>query len=451
MSLLASSAEGYYFPTAVTSGPGPMPDTITSSPCLHGERVTFTGTLASMTHKEAADLVAKNGGTAVSSVSGQTTMLVVGDEGWPLEADGQTSQKLELAEQQISTGANLRIISESDWLHLLELADRDAVHRAYTPAMLSQLLGVSVNSIRRWERLGLIRAVRKVHRLPYFDFTEVANARRMSELLLQGVSPEQLQSSLAKISRSLPGTDRPLEQLNLLVQDSELILRDERGIMEAVSGQRLLDFDTNPTELSSESVSVPLPDDEDGPVRLPVPEDNRVDWSADEWFYEGCRLSDCIEHEAAVEAFRMSLMTLGHEARQGRQVRRDACGDDPHPAEISFHLADALYCCGKTTAALERYYSAVEHDPHYLEAWIQLGCLLEEQGTTDRALDAFRIALDVHPDYPDANLHIANAYERIGDLISAREHWSRYLQFDSRGPWAEHARARLAQTDAVTG
>jgi len=430
-----------------------MPDTITSSPCLHGERVTFTGTLASMTHKEAADLVAKNGGTAVSSVSGQTTMLVVGDEGWPLEADGRTSQKLEVAEQQISSGVDLRIISESDWLHLLQLADRDAVHRAHTPAMLSQLLGVSVNSIRRWERLGLIRAVRKVHRLPYFDFSEVANARRMSELLLQGVSAERLQSSLAKISQTLPGTDRPLEQLNLLVQDSALILRDERGAMEAVSGQRLLDFDTTPMDQSSsESDTALLSDEEGGSTRLPVPEDNRVDWSAGEWFYEGCRLSDRLEHEAAVEAFRMSLMTLGHDVREGLQAQRDEAGDDPHPAEISFHLADALYHCGQTAAALERYYSAVEHDPHYLEAWIQLGCLLEEQGSTDRALDAFRIALDVHPDYPDANLHIANAYERLGDLTLAREHWSRYLQFDSRGPWAEHARARLAQTvGGVTG
>ena len=65
-----------------------MDDTIHSSPPLKGERVAFTGTLASMTHKEAAELVEANGGTAMSSVSGQPTMLVVGDEGWPLESDG---------------------------------------------------------------------------------------------------------------------------------------------------------------------------------------------------------------------------------------------------------------------------------------------------------------------------------------------------------------------------
>ena len=417
-----------------------MSETIASSPCLQGERVAFTGTLASMTHKEASDLVVANGGTPMSSVSGQTTILVVGDEGWPLEADGKASQKLEFVESQLATGHEVKVLDESAWLLLIGLADRDAVNKSYTPAMLSQLLNVSVGSIRRWERLGLIHAVRKVHRLPYFDFHEVANARRMSELLLQGVSAEQIQQSLAKISKTLPGTDRPLAQLDILVQDSELVLRDERGIMEAVSGQRLLDFDGN--AMPDDAV-----DDEVQSIVFPTaPEvaDERAGWTAEEWFYEGCRLADCLEAEAAVEAFRMALMAQGSAVRS---VARFEAELSPHPAEISFYLADALYRCGKVEAAVERYYSAVEHDPHYLEAWIQLGCLLAEQGSPNRAIEAFRIALDVHADYPDANLHIANVYEELGDLKAAREHWAKYLEFDSRGPWAEHARQRLAGTE----
>lgn len=424
---------------------------------MQGERIAFTGTLASMTHKEAAELVQANGGMAMTSVSRQITMLVVGSEGWPLEPDGQASQKLEFVEARIADGQDVRILNESEWLHLIGLADRDTVNRAYTPAMLSQLLNVSVSSIRRWERMGLIKAVRKVHRLPYFDFHEVANARRMSELLLQGVSAERLQASLAKISKSLSSTDRPLEQLNLLVQDSELILRDERGIMEAVSGQRLLDFDGNDASKGStdpESDDASSAEDETNEsshrstIRFPMDEpagDERLDWTAEEWFYEGCRLADCLDAEAAVEAFRLALMAHGQTVRDAIRFEIEPV---PHPAEMSFHLADALYRCGKIEAAIERYHSAVEHDPHYLEAWIQLGCLLAEQGAPERAIDAFRIALDVHPDYPDANLHIANTYEELGDLTSARAHWRKYLEYDSRGPWAEHARQRLDSTSA---
>ena len=45
--------------------------------------------------------------------------------------------------------------------------------------MLSRLLGLPVNLIRRCGDIGLIHPVRRVCRLPYFDFREVASARRL--------------------------------------------------------------------------------------------------------------------------------------------------------------------------------------------------------------------------------------------------------------------------------
>ncbi len=66
----------------------------TGSPPLQGERVSFTGTLASMTHRQAQQLVAEHGGAAMPHVSRQLTILVIGEEGWPLEQDGRASQKL---------------------------------------------------------------------------------------------------------------------------------------------------------------------------------------------------------------------------------------------------------------------------------------------------------------------------------------------------------------------
>ncbi|MCH7990253.1 MAG: BRCT domain-containing protein, partial [Planctomycetes bacterium] len=67
----------------------------TGSPPLQGERVSFTGTLASMTHRQAIELVAEHGGVATPHVSRQLTILVIGEEGWPLEPDGRASQKLQ--------------------------------------------------------------------------------------------------------------------------------------------------------------------------------------------------------------------------------------------------------------------------------------------------------------------------------------------------------------------
>ena len=131
-----------------------------SSPCLQGERVSFTGTLASMTHRQAMDLAEQHGGTTTHSVSRQTSMLVIGEEGWPLEKNGEPSVKLREVTDWRQQGLDIKVLPESEWLHLLGLEERRRdVHRLNTPAMLSQSLEVSVGLIRHWERIGLIKPV----------------------------------------------------------------------------------------------------------------------------------------------------------------------------------------------------------------------------------------------------------------------------------------------------
>lgn len=62
-------------------------------------------------------------------------------------------------------------------------------------------------------------------------------------LLDQGVAAEVLERSLTEISKTMAGTDRSIAQLNLLVQDDKILMRDERGVLNPRTGQRLLDFD----------------------------------------------------------------------------------------------------------------------------------------------------------------------------------------------------------------
>ncbi|MFN5626563.1 MAG: MerR family transcriptional regulator, partial [Planctomyces sp.] len=211
---------------------------------LSGQVVSFTGTLASMTHKAALELVERAGGRGVQALSQGTTLLVIGEEGWALEDDGRASVKLRQALQLVAEGAGIRIVAESDWLQMLGLDERrDEIRRAHTPAMLSRMLNVPVRLIRRWARLGLLRPVRTVGRLPWFDYREAAGARRLAGLLGEGVSAEVIERSLCELSRVLAGTDRSLAQLNLLVHDDQILLRDERGVLNPRTGQRLLDFE----------------------------------------------------------------------------------------------------------------------------------------------------------------------------------------------------------------
>jgi tetratricopeptide (TPR) repeat protein len=432
-------------PDAPPSAAPPSP--VASSPNLAGERVSFTGTLASMTHQQAHDLAQQHGGTATQHVSRQTTMLVVGEEGWPLEPDGHPSVKLQDASRLQQEGLPLRIVSESDWLRLLGLDGRcKEVHALYTPAMLSKSLDVPIGTIRRWERLGLIRPVKKVYRLPYFDYAEAAGVRRLSELLNAGVPRSQLEASLAKIRHLLPGIDRPLAQLNLLAQDARLVARDDRGLFEPTTGQRCFDFSPAGTPSSPLPSPVGASEQEEGTILAFPPvvtksakpagpietretsaADARTDWSAEHWFTEGCRHLDSHRPEAAIEAFRLALM------------------DRSDRPEIHFHLAEALFRVDRAEAALERYYTAVEADHNYLEAWMQIGTLLAARGELEPALDALELAISIHADYPDAHWHAADVLLQLGRPQEAAEHWRSYLKFDTRGPWADEARQRLAE------
>lgn len=409
--------------SASDAAPAPAPPAV-----LAGERVTFTGVLASMTHGHASTIVVENGGEATEHASRRTTLLVVGEEGWPLDADGRPSQKFRQIQEWRNQGAAIRVLRESDWLHLLGLSDRRGeVHRLYTPAMLGQMLDLPVSLIRRWERVGLLKTAKRVCRLPYFDFQEVARLRRLAELLDAGVSREELEGSLAALAELFPEAGGPKAKLDLLALDRHLFLRDDRGLIEPASGQRVFDFDEDESsvDLSDSPRSLPL-------VTSPAAAHDPKSSAAD-WFSKGCGLLEDGESTAAVEAFRMALMLR------------------PGDAETQFCLADALYRSGNPAAALERYYAVVESDRKYLEAWTQIGCLHAERTEYDAAVSAFGIALELHADYPDAHLHLAEALHASGRSGEAEPHWRRYLEFDRRGPWADLARQRLGEgVDEIT-
>lgn len=389
-----------------------------SSPCLQGERVAFTGVLASMTHAQAAQLVVEHGGTASEHVSRQTSLLVIGEEGWPLEDNGQPSVKLQQALRCRESGLAVEILNESQWLTLLGLNEqRDEVHRLYTPAMLSSILGIPVPIIRGWARAGLIRPVRSIRRLPYFDFREVSSARRLSELLESGVSRKDLEASLRRLPSVQRGDERPLEQLRILSHRLGVVLRDEHGLV-LPGGQRLLTFETPESEPES---------DDDGPDPLPLRSLSGFITEAEprDWLIEGCRLYDAEQLPEALAAFRRAAL------------------DSPHSADVQFQLGECLYRMGHTERALERYCCAIEQDHDFLEAWSQVGCLHLELGELTPARSCFERALQLLPDYPDAHFHLAETLHRLGEVQLAREHWEAYLQFDSRGPWADIARQRV--------
>lgn len=85
---------------------------------LFGEVLVFTGTL-SVSRNEAAEIAAEAGCRVDDGVTKQTTILVVGDQDLRMLAGHGKSSKHLKAEHLITKGQPIRILKESDFVHVL--------------------------------------------------------------------------------------------------------------------------------------------------------------------------------------------------------------------------------------------------------------------------------------------------------------------------------------------
>jgi len=303
----------------------------------------------------------------------------------------------------------------------------EGVVRLYTPSMLAELVDAPVRAIRRWHAQGALRAVRTLHRVPYFDFPEVAVAARLAALLKAGCTLRMIDRRLAELARRAPHLERPLADPAVVVEGRRLLVRRGDELTEP-GGQLLIDFDSPATE---------APSDDPPPSVVPMFGDRAASaCSAPE---ELAELSQRLQCEAldwedagrldrAAEAYRSLLMAAG-----------------PKP-ELHFALADVLYRAGDLSAARERYYAALELDEEYVEARASLGCVLAETGELELAAATFAGALAYHPEFADAHFHLAGVLERLERPEEAARHFRTFLELAPESPWAAAARGRLAES-----
>ena len=164
--------------------------------------------------------------------------------------------------------------------------------------------------------MGLIHPVRRVLRLPYFDYAEVVAARRLADLVASGASVESIAASLSRLQQIVPGMERPLAQLQLLTQGSHVLYRDPVGFVEPATGQRVFLFDEPPP--------APADTSEEPTEAVPFPAVSKETTAhpPDYWFHEGCRLSEEGHLSAAVEAYRLALIASPHDADYHFHSRR---------------------------------------------------------------------------------------------------------------------------------
>lgn len=112
--------------SSLSSGSGMQPGNPQDS--LGGEVLVFTGALATP-RREEAELAASAGCEVAPSVTGRTTILVVGDQDPDRLAGHKESSKLRKARKLIADGVAIRIIGETDFIRLVQtgVCERDSI------------------------------------------------------------------------------------------------------------------------------------------------------------------------------------------------------------------------------------------------------------------------------------------------------------------------------------
>lgn len=399
-----------------------------SASILKGKRIVFVGKLGALPRKEAMRLAREHGGIPLERLGGDVDLVIIGADELP--ADDLSALLSESIRCALREGRTT-LIHEHELWQQLGVVDASASMQLYTPGMMAGLLKTPVRNIRRWYRMGLLTSTKVAHRLPYFNFVQVQNARQLVNWIKRGAHPSDIKRQLADFAPWVE--NRSLMELDLVVDGRRLLLRHGNHLLDA-NGQLHLDFDRTEPD-----APIALDEERSHPVAtLPfhsialshahAGESEQVQhWTRDEMLQAAEELEDAEMLEQSIGWYRIIL------ARYGMT------------AEICFQLAELLYRTGDNSAARERYYNAIELDEDFIEARANLGCVLAETGQTLLAIAAFQGALSRDDRYPDVHYHLAKCLDEVADGEQAVRHWIRFLQLSPQSPWAEEALDRLGR------
>lgn len=103
----------------------PSKNNIDNTSAFYGKNIVFTGELMSLGRREAMQKVVDLGGIIKSSVSSKTDFLIVGIQDKSIVGEDGMSSKEEVAYRLKEKGHHIQIITEQEFLRLLQSADID--------------------------------------------------------------------------------------------------------------------------------------------------------------------------------------------------------------------------------------------------------------------------------------------------------------------------------------
>ncbi len=344
-----------------------------------------------MKRADAFALVTRHGGTPCERITKNTSALIVGELGWPLQNDGRPSQSLIQAKTY-----GVPIVSERRFLEWIGKRAPEEQVKSYTADELAALSKLPADVVEQLSMFGLIEVWGD-----RYGFRDLAAARQAAQLLGSGIGLSVITKSLREIRKWLP--DARLSNVRLCPASKDGILVEQaRGHTDS-KGQFVL------------------------PVEKPH------DLGADETFVLAQSAEESGDRQSAEGLYRR-VMNL-----------------DPNDPAAGFNLGNLLRVQSRMVEAEAAYRWAVKADPNFAPAWHNLADLLDEGGRITEAVDCARRALTADPQYADAMFNLALFLQRLGNHAEAAIWWSRYLESDRTSEWAGRAKRALKYCEMELG
>ncbi|MAQ14763.1 MAG: MerR family transcriptional regulator [Sandaracinus sp.] len=289
----------------------------------------------------------------------------------------------------------------------------DPLADLYSVAEVARLFDLGESRLRSWARQGFLAPSVRRGRRRFYTFQDLIGVRVAKGLLDAGMSTREVQQSVGAIRDALPKVIRPLAELRVVAEGRAMVVHDEHGGFEPITGQRVIDFSVE--SLRDDVVATLRPE--------PSEASRRNAYMA---YLEGCRLD---EDQSTMD--------------DAEAAYREALRLDPTFVSAMTNLGNLRYRRGDEKSAMALYETVLELDPNQPEAHYNLGFIRYERGLSAEALPYFERAVALDPGFADAHFNLAACLEELGRRPEARGHWRTYLELEPDSSWAAVARERL--------
>ena len=118
---------------------------------------------------------------------------------------------------------------------------------AYRREDVRRIADVTERQLRSWEKQGLVTP-HVVTPQETFGFSDLLALKTLKKLRELNIAPKQIQLAITSLKARLEDIDHPLAQLRITAEGRKITVHVAGHMMEPISGQLLLDFDSKEIE-----------------------------------------------------------------------------------------------------------------------------------------------------------------------------------------------------------